>query len=83
MWNQSTVEIQLPEDLSGFKKLSVFVLQGNKKLRWFSGKVENIRRKWNMPQYFVDYLDVDFQEKKMYSQWLGGVPVTYRYLCYR
>src|SRR5699024_1523109 len=61
---QSAVEIQLPEDLSGYKKLSVFVLQGGRKLRWFSGKTGNIQRRRNMPQYFVDYLDVDFQRKK-------------------
>ena len=61
--NLSTVEIELPENLGAYKKILVFICKDGKRYRWFSGKAADIQRKKNMPQYYIDYSDIDFQKK--------------------
>ena len=60
----SSIEIELPRELSKYKKLKVYITVNGRRSLWFSGKAADIEKKRNMPQYFIDYLDIDFQKKK-------------------
>ena len=64
------VRLSLSKDWEQYRKVCVYGRKGNKKILWFSEKTEKLLKKRNMPQYYIDYADVDYEQKKcMISGW--------------
>ena len=56
------MEICLP-DLEGKKKLVVYAVKGEKRVRWFSVSAAQLYRKQGKPQYFIESIEVEAGEK--------------------
>ena len=56
------MEICLP-DLEGKKKLVVYAVKGEKRVRWFSIPAAQLYRKQGKPQYFIESIEVEAGEK--------------------
>ena len=56
------MEICLP-DLEGKKKLVVYAVKGEKRVRWFSVPAAQLYRKQGKPQYFIESIEVEAGEK--------------------
>lgn len=56
------MEICLP-DLEGKKKLVVYAVKGEKRIRWFSVPAAQLYRKQGKPQYFIESIEVEAGEK--------------------
>lgn len=64
------IRLNLSKDWEQYRKVSVYGRKGNKKILWFSEKTGKLLKKRNMPQYYIDYADVDYEQKKcMISGW--------------
>lgn len=46
--------IQLPESLSGYKKLTVYAESSDKKVCWFSVSVRELEKRKGRPQFFIE-----------------------------
>lgn len=67
---KAEIYIKIPVNIKEYKKLYVYGKKEEKRVLWFSEKAEKIAKKQNMPQYFIDYVDVDFENHKcMISGW--------------
>ena len=60
------MEICLP-DLEGKKKLVVYAVKGEKRIRWFSVSADTAYRKQGKPQYFIESIEVEAGEKSAVS----------------
>ncbi len=67
------MEICLP-DLEGKKKLVVYAVKGEKRIRWFSVSAAQLYRKQGKPQYFIESIEVESGEKSAVS--VDGQPLT-------
>ena len=56
------MEICLPES-GGQKKLVVYAVKGEKRVRWFSVSAAQLYRKQGKPQYFIESIEVEAGEK--------------------
>ena len=61
---QAEICIELPENMKEYRKLYVYGRKRENKVLWFSEKTEKIVKKQNMPQYYIDYIDVDYENHK-------------------
>lgn len=67
---RAEISISMPEHAEGYKKLSVYAVKDGERILWFSESIKRISRKRNKPQYFIDYIDVDFENHRcMISGW--------------
>ena len=69
---EEAIEIGIPmsERAEKYKKIYIYGIKDTKKSLWFSEKVSKISKKQNMPQYFIDYVDVDKKSHRcMISGW--------------
>ncbi len=67
---QMEISIPIPKDAGRYKKLYIYAVKNGRKVLWFSEKMSQISRKQNMPQYFIDYIDVDMEARRcMVSGW--------------
>ena len=69
---QMEISIPIPKDAGAlYKKLYIYAVKNGRKVLWFSEKMSQISRKQNMPQYFIDYIDVDMETGRrcMVSGW--------------
>lgn len=58
------IGILLPENAGQYKKLSVYAERGERKVLWYSEKLSKILKKQNMPQYCIDYSEVNVRTHK-------------------
>ena len=67
---QMEISIPIPKDAGQYKKLYIYAVKNGRRMLWFSEKMSQISRKQNMPQYFIDYIDVDMEARRcMVSGW--------------
>lgn len=67
---QMEISIPIPKDAGQYKKLYIYAVKAGRRILWFSEKMSQISRKQNMPQYFIDYIDVDMEARRcMVSGW--------------
>ena len=67
---QMEISIPIPKDAGRYKKLYIYAVKNGRRMLWFSEKMSQISRKQNMPQYFIDYIDVDMEARRcMVSGW--------------
>ena len=54
-----SLSVFLPEDLTGYKKLTVFAAEGKEKKRWFSIGTDELRARQGVPFYYIEEEYVD------------------------
>ena len=53
------MEVYLPENLENYKKLTIFAVNGNQKIMWFSISAKQLAKKQGKPQYFLESVEVE------------------------
>lgn len=67
--------IQLPETLSGYKKLTVYAESSDKKERWFSVSAKELENRKGRPQFFIEDELVQQGHLKIRGWAIAGEPV--------
>lgn len=53
------MEVHLPDQLENYKKLTIFAVNGNQKIMWFSISARQLEKKQGKPQYFLESVEVE------------------------
>ena len=57
------MEVRLPAELEGKKKLGIYAVKGGKRIQWFSASAAQLQKKQGKPQYFIESIEVESGEK--------------------
>lgn len=70
-----TAEVELPESLDGFQKLTVYADMPEKTINWFSVSVKELERRRGKPQFFIEEEKVQQGFLRIRGWAVAGSPV--------
>lgn len=74
-----TISVKLPERIASYKKLTIYAVQGSKRIRWFTIRAAELAARMNRPQYFIEEEIVGPQKRCQLRGWaVDADPVAVR-----